>query len=53
MLSIIAFIYNNSIYLSTNKVFYKLLIDYIVDCANAFVSRLLTKEILLAIEQAK
>ena len=53
MLSIIAFVYNNNIYSNIRKAFYELLIDYIVDFANASISRLLTKKILLATKQAK
>jgi len=53
LLSIIAFAYNNNIYLNIKKAFYKLLIDYIVDFANTSINRLLTKKIFLAIKQAK
>ncbi len=53
MLSIAAFAYNNSIYLSIEKAFYKLLTDYIADFANASVSRLLTKKASLATERAE
>ena len=53
LLSIIVFIYNNSIYLSIKKAFYKLLTNYIVNFANISISRLLTKKILLATKQTK
>ncbi len=53
MLSIVAFVYNKNIYLSINKTFYKLLINYISNFANIFVDKLLTKKIFLAIEQIK
>jgi len=47
------FTYNNSIYLDTKKVFYKLLINYIANFANIFIDKLLTKETLLTIKQIK
>ena len=53
MLSIVAFAYNNSIYSNIKKAFYKLLANYIVDFANAFVDKFLIKKIFLATKQAK
>jgi len=53
LLFIIAFVYNNSIYLSINKASYKLLTNYVVNFANAFVNRLLTRKTFLVTKQTK
>ena len=53
LLFIVAFAYNNSIYLNIKKTFYKLLTNYIVDFANISINKLLTKKISLTIEQTK
>jgi len=53
LLSIAAFIYNNSIYSNIEKTFYKLLTDYIADFVNISVDRFLIEKIFLATEQAE
>jgi len=53
LLSIIAFVYNNSIYLNIKKTFYKLLTNYIFNFANISINRLLIEKISLVIDQIK
>jgi len=47
------FAYNNNIYLDIKRAFYKLLINYIVDFANALISKFLTRETLLVTKRIK
>ena len=49
----IAFIYNNNIYVNINKISQKLLIRYIINLKNVFENKILKEEISFIIKRIK
>ena len=49
----IAFAYNNNVYLSINRVFNELFKDYVADFVNGFESRLIKRKISFSVERGE